>query len=54
VSARRGGPRLSPAQIAAFLIEATIDRTTVGYTEYGGTAMYGDSEVALTELGGRP
>ena len=29
-SARRGGPCLSPAQIAAFLIEETIDRTSVG------------------------
>jgi hypothetical protein len=29
-SVRRGGPRLSPAQIAAFLIEDTIDRTNVG------------------------
>jgi hypothetical protein len=29
-SGRRGGLRLSPAQIAAFLIEETIDRTDVG------------------------
>jgi hypothetical protein len=29
-SVRRGGPRLSPAQIAAFLIEETIDKTEVG------------------------
>jgi hypothetical protein len=29
-SVRRGGPRLSPAQIAAFLIEETIDRTSAG------------------------
>lgn len=29
-SVRRGGPRLSPAQIAAFLIEETVDRTNVG------------------------
>lgn len=29
-SERRGGPRLSPAQIAAFLIEDSLDRTDVG------------------------
>jgi hypothetical protein len=29
-SERRGGPRLSPAQIAAFLIEETLDKTDVG------------------------
>ena len=29
-SAKRGGPKLSPAQIAAFLIEETLDRTRVG------------------------
>jgi len=29
-SVRRGGPRLSPAQIAAFLIEETLKRTDVG------------------------
>jgi len=29
-SARRGGPRLSPAQIAAVLIEDTLKRTDVG------------------------
>ena len=29
-SAKQGGPRLSPAQIAAFLIEDTLDRTEVG------------------------
>jgi len=28
-SARSGGPRISPAQIAALLIEETIDRTNV-------------------------
>lgn len=29
-SAKRGGPRLSPAQIAAFLIEDTLGKTEVG------------------------
>ncbi len=29
-SAKKGGPRLSPAQIAAFLIEETLDKTEVG------------------------
>jgi hypothetical protein len=29
-SVRRGGPRLSPAQIAALLIEETINKTDVG------------------------
>ena len=29
-SAKRGGPKLSPAQIAAFLIEETLAKTRVG------------------------